>query len=310
MNRAERIKGAVMGHAAGDALGVPVEFMSRRILDGDPVTGMRGYGTHNQPSGTWSDDTSLMLCLLESMQNGMDLDDLARKFVAWREEAYMTAHGRVFDIGVTTSLSISRLKNGTSPIEAGEDGERSNGNGSLMRILPIAFMSNIDDEEMVLIAHDVSSLTHRHLRSQIACGLFLLLGRRLLEGMPVQAAYADSISSSLAIYGREPFNNELSHFSRYLAGDIDKRSRDDIQSSGYVVHTLEASVWCLLTSGGFREAVLKSVNLGDDSDTTGAVTGGLAGAAYGYEAIPEEWLKVVARKEEILKLTETCPYCM
>jgi len=304
MNWSERVCGAVLGHAVGDALGVPVEFMSRAALRADPVTDMRGYGTHRQPEGTWSDDTSLMLCLLESLSEGVDFADTAGRFVAWVDKGYWTAHGRVFDLGGTTREALARLKKGAAPLEAGGDDERSNGNGSLMRILPVAFLKDLTDEEAILTAHQASSLTHRHPRSQMACGLFILLARRLLDGMFPERAYTETIKAASTLYSQPPFRAETGHFQRFLSGKLAGLGEDEIESSGYVVHTLEAAVWCVLNGSTFRETALRAVNLGDDSDTTGAVAGGLAGAWSGPVGIPPAWVEKLARRAEIEALVK------
>ncbi len=303
----DRILGAVLGHAVGDALGVPVEFGPRAARRADPVIEMRGYGTHHQPPGSWSDDTSLMLCLVETLTEHPSLGDkafqsLAGKFIAWRDEGYWTPHGEAFDIGGTTSQAISRLRAGTPPLEAGGADERSNGNGSLMRILPLAFLPNLDDTALARTAEDFSRLTHRHYRSKMACGLFVLLCRRLLEGLAPDQAYLEAITLGRRLYSRPPFESQLPHYERFLSGRLTDLPEEHIRSTGYVVHTLEASVWCLLHTNSFAAAVLRAVNLGDDTDTTAAVTGGLAGAVYGLGDIPKQWTETLVLKEQITGL--------
>jgi ADP-ribosyl-[dinitrogen reductase] hydrolase len=300
----DRVLGAVLGQAVGDALGVPVEFKSRESLKANLVTDMRGFGTHNQPPGTWSDDASLMLCLLESLAEGLDLKALGKKFIAWREDGYWTPHGKVFDIGNATSDAIDQLIDGVPPLEAGGADEYSNGNGSLMRILPVAFIKDLTDEEAIRLAEQVSRLTHRHPRSQMACGLFVLMSRRLLEGVSPAEAHKSAIASGPNLYDRDPFSAELPHFNKFLSPTLANLEESDIQSSGYVIHTLEAATWCLLTTSSYSEAVLKAVNLGRDTDTTAVVVGGLAGLAYGNEAIPGEWLEALDKKKAIDELVE------
>ncbi|MGB4437301.1 MAG: ADP-ribosylglycohydrolase family protein, partial [Acetomicrobium sp.] len=142
----DKVIGGLLGLCIGDALGVPVEFQSREKLKRNPVKDMMGYGTHNQPPGTWSDDSSLAFCLAESLCNGFDLQDIADKFVKWMYEGYWTPWGKAFDVGHTTQIAISRLKKGVDPLESGPTDERSNGNGSLMRILPLIFYVEKMDE--------------------------------------------------------------------------------------------------------------------------------------------------------------------
>jgi ADP-ribosylglycohydrolase len=297
--------GAVFGHAVGDALGVPVEFRGREALRADPVKGMRGQGTHGQLPGTWSDDTSLMLCLLVGLGHEIDLQGVAGRFIRWRDESYLTPHGEVFDIGSTTREAIARLRRGTPHEEAGGGGEPDNGNGSLMRILPVAFLSHLSDREAAAAAHAVSCLTHRHPRSQMACGLFVLLCRRLLDGMERNNAYEAAVEAGRRIYaGWAPYDGQVEHFVRFMSGNLGALREEDINSGGYVIHTLEAATWCLLNNGSFAETVLAAVNLGEDTDTTGAVVGGLAGAAYGYASIPAAWLSVLARPEKIEEIVD------
>jgi ADP-ribosyl-[dinitrogen reductase] hydrolase len=301
----QRILGGILGLAVGDALGVPVEFKSRAALKRSPVTRMLGYGTHHQPEGTWSDDSSLTFCLIESLCNGFDMSDIGHRFVRWLDENYWTPHGRVFDVGIATSQAISRLRSGVDPVEAGGTDEYSNGNGSLMRILPVAlYFADSGIEEMLDATHKVSCLTHAHPRSQMACGFYNLMVVELLKvGSPVES-YLRAVDLATNVYNVSPFSEELSHFSKIFGRQIHEETESAIQSSGYVIHTLEASIWAFLRSASFAEAVLTAVNLGGDTDTTGAVTGGLAGVYYGLESIPEEWINALAKYSEILELGE------
>lgn len=309
MNLQERWLGSLWGAVVGDALGVPVEFRARDTLQQNPVVGMLGYGTHHQPPGTWSDDSSLMLCTVASLTecNGLDLDDLANRFVAWRYENYMTPHGQVFDIGNATAAAIQRLKRRLSPILAGGTDEGSNGNGSLMRVLPIGiYFAKAPLQELLDAAHQVSALTHRHPRSQIACGIYCLVIAGLLAGQTRMDAYESAIEKASGYYAPEPaFSSELRQFERFMSGKIPRLLEDDVASCGYVVDTLEASLWCLTTTNTFQEAVLRAVNLGGDTDTTGTVTGGLAGLVYGLDHIPTEWRSVLAQAAEIESLFQS-----
>ena len=294
----------LIGTAVGDALGVPVEFELRAKLKANPVTDMREYGTHKQAKGTWSDDTSLMLCLAESMVEGLDINKLSQKFIAWKNDNLWTPHGWVFDIGIGTRIAIERLEDGMSPELAGGFDEMDNGNGSLMRILPLVLhIKDLDIEQRYEWTQKVSSITHGHVRSVMACFYYLEFARKIISGKEKFQAY-NELQSEVTMYFESRKINplEIQKFSRLLFEDISKVEEDNIKSSGYVIDTLEASVWCLLTTNSYKEAVLKAVNLGSDTDTTGAVTGGLAGLLYGLEQIPQEWLQVIARKEDILKI--------
>lgn len=300
------IKSALVGVAVGDALGVPVEFNSRQTISQNPVTDMIGYGTYNLPEGTWSDDSSLTFCLAEALTQDFDLNIIGQNFVKWRQENYWTPHGHVFDIGIATSQAISRLAKGEKPELTGGFDETDNGNGSLMRILPLLFyLLDKPIQERYDITKKVSSITHGHIRSVIACFYYLEFAKQILSGKDKFEIYRNlqtEISNHLISLAINP--TEIAKFDRLLKGDIAKLDEDEIQSSGYVLHSLEASIWCLLTTDNYKEAVLKAVNLGNDTDTTGAVTGGLAGLLYGLDNIPKKWLQQLAKYNEIENLAE------
>ncbi|MGB3656194.1 MAG: ADP-ribosylglycohydrolase family protein [Rivularia sp. (in: cyanobacteria)] len=295
----------LFGLCIGDALGVPVEFTSRAERIKSPVTSMLGYGTWDVPAGTWSDDSSLTFCLAESLCNGFSLDNIAKSFWRWYHEGYWTASGEVFDIGNTTFLAIADYQRGIPPMLAGGKSENSNGNGSLMRILPMAYCyKKWNFSELISRTHCCSCITHAHLRSQMACGIYVSIAVCLLSGEKPQEAYKQGLEKIQTIYTAAEYAGEISHFNKVFSGEIAKLSVDEIQSSGYVIHTLEASLWCLLNSSSYPEAVLKAVNLGGDTDTTAAVTGGLAGIYYEIENIPREWIEQIARKQDIMDLAK------
>lgn len=301
----ERFQGGLIGAVVGDALGVPVEFLSRELVRQRPVTAMRGYGTHRQPPGTWSDDSSLLLCTLDSLIEcgGFAPVDLADRFVRWQSKGLWTPYGDVFDIGMSTAGAISYLARGYPPEEVGGDDELNNGNGSLMRILPMAlWYAHLPYEEMVTFAQRASSLTHRHPRSLMACGFYCILVQELLQGTEKSLALNRAIDAFQQIYQQTPFLEERKHFVVIESGDLGEMPEADISSSGYVVHTLIASIWCLLTTESLTDAVLKAVNLGSDTDTTGSVTGGLAGIYYGEAQIPDDWKSALARSEDVFAL--------
>jgi ADP-ribosyl-[dinitrogen reductase] hydrolase len=238
-----------------------------------------------------------------SLLEDFDTTDIGRRFVRWRDEGYWAAHGIVFDIGSTTSRAIEALRRGAVPEEAGPRDTRSIGNGSLMRILPIALrFPGPSTEQLIDYAHRGSRLTHGHLRAQMACGLYCLLAVGLLAGFDPQAAYADAVTQALRYYCQPPFAEEVPHFQRLLSLGLANLPESEIRSDGYAIHTLEASVWCLLTARSYAEAVLKAVNLGEDTDTTATVTGGLAGLLWGRGAVPREWIEQIARREAIEQL--------
>ena len=301
-----KILDGIMGLAVGDALGVPVEFNSRASLQENPVTNMRGYGTYNQPPGTWSDDTSMTLCLLDSMKNGINYTDIMDKFVSWLDDAKYTAHGEVFDVGIATRKAIERYKRGLEPLNCGGQAETDNGNGALMRILPVAFYlhkNNITKgSQMREIIQNICSLTHAHQISHIACTVYIMIAIEMLSGeKDVWQCVRLGIMRAHKIYGQPcPISGEFKHFKRLCDIGFKGHPKHEISSTGYVVHTLEAAIWCLLNTYKYKDCVLTAVNLGGDTDTTAAVVGGLAGLHYGYDSIPEEWINALAKHDFIM----------
>lgn len=271
-----KLHDAVFGLAIGDALGVPYEFEARGTFQ---CTGMTGYGTHNQPEGTWSDDTSMVLATLDSLKsnNGKILpSDMFEKFNHWLLYGDYTAHGEVFDAGIAT---CNALRTGKPQI-----GEYDNGNGSLMRILPLAFVPCTDDE-----IRAVSAITHGHRISMDACVIYVHVARNLLAGMSI-----DEIIPTLQ------YDKPFDRLHR-----INQLSAREIKSTGYVVDTLEAALWALShkaddadQSRNFRTSLLEAVNLGSDTDTIGAVAGGLAGIIYGLDEVTD-WVKTLQNREEL-----------
>ena len=301
----EKIKAVVVGHAVADALGVPVEFACREELEAVPTTEMEGYGTYPMPAGTWSDDTSMALCTMSALiENGLDYDLMMQNFVKWYENGEFTPTGVTFDIGNTCAYAIHNYHKNQKPYTmCGMNGDRDNGNGSLMRIHPIALYlaeKDMEVEEKIQIVHTVSALTHAHDRSKIACGIYSFILWELLKN-PTMYAVKEGLDKAYAFYQGQA---ELSAYSRLFEVGFMGLPKSEIKSTGYVVHTLEAVVWCLLTTNSFEEAVVKAVNLGEDTDTVGAITGSLAGVLYGYEAIPERWKKVLLKLDYIEELCE------
>jgi ADP-ribosyl-[dinitrogen reductase] hydrolase len=297
-------KGLLFGIAIGDALGVPVEFMSRKHLQANPVIGMRAYGTHHQPAGTWSDDTAMSMLLVEQLIEGYDVQKLANRFCHWYQYNQWTPHGEIFDMGVATRNAMDKLAKGVSALESGECDDYSNGNGSLMRILPLAiYLQNKPIDERFRIVKEVSSITHAHIRSIIGCFFAVEFVINLLKEKDKCDAYYEAqniVRDYLHLINIK--NTEIELYNRILFDDISCIPEQDIYSSGYILHTLEASLWAFLTTDNFKDAVLKAVNLGDDADTIGSVTGGLAGFFYGFEQIPAEWIETLVKKEDIEKL--------
>lgn len=306
------IKSVLFGVAVGDALGVPVEFKSRQEMKKNPVQDMIGFGTYNLPPGTFSDDSSLTFCLAEALIDDFSLERVGQKFIDWRFQNYWTPRGIVFDIGITTRNAINRLAEGVPAEEAGSFEERSNGNGSLMRILPLVFyLKGRDIEERYHITRKISAITHGHHHSVFSCFYYLEFARLLIimkDKYLVYETLKKDLIDKLSGYLKDIHDYES--FGRLLKKDIYQFREEEIFSSGYVIHTLEASIWCLLTTDNYKDAVLKAVNLGDDSDTTAAVTGGLAAILYGFDSIPADWVSQLARSADIEDLTHRLTFSL
>ena len=304
-------KDGMLGLIVGDALGVPVEFMSRMELMKNPVTGMREYGTHHQPRGTWSDDSSMALAELDSIRTvgTIDYTDMMERFRSWCLHAEYTPFHEVFDIGNATSKAIMKYGRGTEPLDSGGKTEWDNGNGSLMRILPVCLYLFerqkkvcTSENESIYMIHAVSALTHAHVRSQMACGIYYFLVKAILEEEgSLENRLQKGMNRAYQYYRQDLSNHrELENYKRLAdLSEFKETPKEGIKSSGYVVDTLEAAVWCLLHSHSYKETVLMAVNLGEDTDTVGAVAGGLAGLYYKEEGIPQEWTQVLQRREWI-----------
>jgi ADP-ribosyl-[dinitrogen reductase] hydrolase len=304
MDLITNIRSVLFGVATGDALGVPVEFKPRHNLIQNPVREMIGYGTYNLPPGTFSDDSSLTFCLAESIAEGFSIEQTANNFVKWLHEGYWTPYGDVFDVGNASRMAIERIANGTNPLMAGGRDDHSNGNGSLMRILPLIFMlNNKHISDRFELVKDVSSITHAHIRAVIACFIYIEFALCLVKGVDKFDAY-ESVCAEVSMFlqAKKINQQEIDLFNRILNRNVYELTEDEISGSGYVLHSLEASLWSLLTTENYHDAVLRAVNLGEDTDTTAAVTGGLAGLLYGFDNIPNHWIQKLARNNDIENL--------
>ena len=306
----------IMGVVVGDALGCPVQFESREEVARHPVTGMRGYGTFNLPEGSWTDDSSLTIALLESIRRvgEIDLDDIMGNFMKWLYDGEFTPYGESYDIGRGTMQAINRYKKNRKAKKCGGDEEWNNGNGSLMRIMPACLYCSVmessgmySDRDAIDVIHSVGGLTHAHIRSNIACGLYFFMAKYILfrEGS-LQERIQEGLTQGFAFYESYLADKENLHYYDRLK-DLEafkSLPADKIKSTGYVVDALGAAVWSLITTDSFDQALLKAVNLGDDTDTVGAIAGGLAGLYYGYDSIPEDWLSAIKRREWIEEMCE------
>lgn len=294
-----KIRAIMFGHAIGDALGVPVEFRSREYLESKPVTDMIGFGTYNLPAGCWSDDTSMALCALHSLSKGfLDFHDIMNNFYKWYYHNKFTPEGFVFDIGNTCSQAIDNyFYDKMSPTNCGISSIHANGNGSLMRINPFvlyAVCNNIDGNDFLKMIVDASSLTHSHPISTDGCIIYACVLKELIKNPTKKSIYRGLESAKQ--YLSDNYNG---YYDRLLKSDIAMLDRTNIKSSGYVVDSLEAAIWCLARTETYSDCVLTAVNLGEDTDTIAAIAGGLAGALYGFESIPKKWLDLLKKKKYI-----------
>lgn len=300
--RRERIEGGLYGLLIGDALGVPYEFHSpERIpppaqIEFTPPAGFSR--AHAQvPPGTWSDDGAHALCLLDSLlSRGMlDLEDLGRRLVNWFERGYLAVDGEVFDVGLQTRTALSNLREGAPALKAGPAGDRDNGNGSLMRVLPLALWHRGDDQALAREAMLQSRVTHGHVRSQVCCALYCLWARRTLEGS--SRAWADALASFRELYpeGLE----QRTELEASVRPDVPYRGK----GTGYVVDCLLSARDCL-EADSFERAVKAAIALGHDTDTTATVVGGIAGLREGIDAIPSRWRNALRGQELVKPLLE------
>jgi ADP-ribosylglycohydrolase len=283
--RPERVRGAILGALVGDALGVPYEFHDPADLPEhigmEPPEGF-SRAHRGVPPGTYSDDGAQLLCLLESLlaHPTFSHDDFAARLSAWFDRGHLAVDGVVFDVGVQTRLALSQLTAGVPPLEAGPAHERTNGNGSLMRVLPVAFFGG-SDEDRIRIADLSSRITHGHARSRVACQLYVLWARRVLEDVP--SPYVSAARTLEALLPRDSEERE--------AFELHLRPFDASpgHGSGYVVDALRSARAVMDAASSFEDAALRAIRLGDDTDTTACLVGGIAGAKWGEEAIPERW---------------------
>ena len=292
----ERITGGLYGLLIGDALGVPYEFHPperlppRELLEFEPPAGF--HRAHaSVPPGTWSDDGAQALCLLASLlyRGEVDEEELGRRLWNWYELGYMAVDADVFDVGVQTRSAQERFRAGTSALESGPRGERDNGNGSLMRVLPLALWHRGSDESLVEDAMRQSLVTHGHLRARVCCALYCLWARRTLEG--AEEAWGEAVATFRRLYpeGREA-RTEL---ERHVQPDTPERGR----GSGYVVDCLRSARDCVRAEGSYEGVVKAAGALGNDTDTTAAVAGGIAGLREGVQGIPERWRAALRGRE-------------
>lgn len=298
------------GLAVADALGVPYESETLASMREHPCTGMVGFGHHNQPAGSWSDDTSMTLCVADSLRRGFDPDDMMKRFSQWRSKHIYTASGVVFDIGRCCRRAINKYWDGLPAEYCGDFSLNGNGNGALMRMLPVALYQchfcMADDkhlENFLEPIHAASIITHAHAIGLICCGLFSLTLREIFLREGEGASLLDIVRGAFE-KGRQTYTRMGGDFAVYINDpayfdDPDKlleKTEDALPTWGYALNTWNIALWSLLTTESYRDCVLKAVNLGGDADTNAAVAGALAGVIYGKESIPTEWLDALLNK--------------
>lgn len=288
MNKRKR---ALWGFIIGDAYGVPMEFMER---DTFRVKDLIGYGCWDVPAGTWSDDSAMTLITIEHLINDTSLADLKRAYCNWAFRGYWTYNDEPsFDVGLTIAEVLKRWEN-KGVFELAKTDEQSNGNGALMRILPIAFYSykrGIEDRYV----KDYATLTHGHIRSTLCCLHYTYVVHSLMDGLSIQDSLKQA--NEQLIPKLKDYPEESKHFERIF--NIHSLTRDDIKSNGYVIHTLEAVYWSILNSESYFDTIFNAVHLGNDTDTIAAIAGGLVAIYYDELNIPDDWMGFIPKHEEI-----------
>ncbi|MCI8964830.1 MAG: ADP-ribosylglycohydrolase [Clostridia bacterium] len=299
-------KNGIVGLAIADAMGVPVESCLREELINNPVTKMIGYGTYNVPKGAFSDDTSMTLATIDSIATlGYILpSNIADNFIDWLNNGKYTSTGETFGESRITMRALAKYSRKlVKAEEAGEAGELDNDNSSIMRMLPIAYYcysESKDEDEIFRIVKRVSSITNRNDISILGCYIYVLYAIELIKGESKQKAYEKIQKANYTFFEQDTIDK----YYRILKNDISKYPLDLIKSTSYIVHTLETVLWVLLNTNSYNEAVIGSINLGCDTDTIGACTGGLAGIIYGIDNINYEWIEDLLQYEYIVRLCD------
>ncbi|MDZ7753013.1 MAG: ADP-ribosylglycohydrolase family protein [Gammaproteobacteria bacterium] len=299
-NRRDRYQGAMLGLAAGDALGTTLEFSPPGGFT--PITDMVGGGPFGLAPGQWTDDTAMALCLAESLLEceGFDLFDQMARYVRWYREGHLSSTGTCFDIGATVSAALRRFETQVNPL-AGDTNPRYGGNGYLMRLAPVPLACAHDPDEAIRLAGIMSRTTHAAPEPVDACRYYAGLMVGALNGVPKATLLAPRYSPLPELWEVKPLAPRIDEVA---AGSFKTKQPPDIRGTGYVVQALEAALWAFHTTDDFESGALAAVNLGDDADTTGAIYGQLAGAYYGADAIPRSWRERLARAETITAMAD------
>lgn len=296
ISKLERISGGIVGLLVGDALGVPYEFHSRESIpfsdeiEFEPPAGFRRSHA-GVPAGTWSDDGAQALILLNTLLecDGFDAAHFAKGLADWYDRGFMAVDGKVFDVGIQTANSIRWLKQGIEPMLAGGADEYSNGNGSLMRVLPLALWHNGSDFDLIADAFDQSAVTHGHLRSKLCCALYCLWARRILENVP--NPWDEAVETLYKIFPEGTIEN-----TEFETRICPQDAVYETNGSGYVVDSLRSARWAC-GNKTYEETVKAAISLGKDTDTTACIAGGIAGLKFGLDGIPVRWREKLRGKE-------------
>jgi ADP-ribosyl-[dinitrogen reductase] hydrolase len=293
MKNLERYRGCLLGLAVGDAIGTTVEFKARGSFP--PVTDMVGGGAFNLQPGQWTDDTSMALCLAESLveKNGFDALDQMQHYLNWYENGHLSSTGKCFDIGNATRQALEKFKATGKPL-SGSTHPSSAGNGSLMRLAPVAMFYAPSLPRAQAFAGKSSRTTHAAKECVEACMLFAGMLVAALAGYKKEAILFEGNIAGLT-------SEKIMAIAR---GGYKDKTAQHIRGNGYVVDALEAALWCFWMTDTFSKAVLLAANLGDDADTTAAICGQIAGAFYGQSGIPVPWLEKLCMREKIVDLAE------
>ena len=296
----DRYRGALLGLAAGDAVGTTLEFNPPGSFE--PLTGMVGGGPFALAPGQWTDDTSMALCLAESLiaQQGFDPVDQMKRYVRWWREGHLSSNGVCFDIGGTVSSALSRFEASGEPFSGSTD-PQSAGNGSIMRLVPVPLYFANDPEQAIAMSAESSRTTHGTETAVDACRYpgALIVGAS--QGASRDSLLSERFTPVPGCWEAHPLCQPIDAIA---TGSFKDKEPPEIKGSGYVVESLEAALWAFHNSSTFEEGCLLAVNLGDDADTTGAVYGQLAGAYYGVEGIPDDWRNKLAMRDEILAFAD------
>ena len=298
MHKENRIRGSLVGLALGDAIGTTLEFKPRDSYD--PIDNLVGGGPFELEPGQWTDDTSMALCMTNSLIEckGFDPFDQMKRYICWYREGYCSSTGDCFDIGATVETALLSFESSGNPFSGSTD-PWSAGNGSIMRLAPVPIYYNNNLMDAITYSGESSKTTHRAEESVAGCQLLGSVLWHLFNGTGKNALLEQSIQAIADLSIKLP--EKITNIGQ---GAFHGKLRNEIRGSGYVVDSLEAALWCFYQTETYHNAVLLAANLGDDADTTAAVCGQIAGAHYGYDSIPKEWKERLYMHEMIVRLVD------